>query len=173
MDKLKGLLNLTIKGDSKKVKALVALGLAIIILIALSTISDSSNKNAEIDEKIDYLAYTESLENRLKSTISSINGVGRCRVMITLENSNESVYAINENSRNEMNSTNTSDEYVIYNSSNGESPVLIKEYFPKVQGVSVVCSGGDNDRVREEIIDTVSSLFNISSNRISVTKINE
>lgn len=60
---------------------------------------------------------------------------------------------------------------MIYDSENGETPVLIKEYLPKVQGVTVVCTGGDNTAVKEKIIESVTSLFNIPTNRVSVSKI--
>ena len=36
---------------------------------------------------------------------------------------------------------------------------------------TVVCDGGDDETVREAIINTVTSLFNISTNRVSVSKI--
>ena len=91
--------------------------------------------------------------------------------MITLENTKESVYATNYDNKNDADSNNSKGEYVIYDSNNGEAPILIMEYMPTVKGVSVVCSGGDNTVIREKIISLVTSLFNISTNRVSVSKI--
>lgn len=167
----------TLKGlmtqDSKKIKIIVAVGLIGIILIFASDIFAGSSENSSSDksEKISYEQYTQQLENKLTDVISSIDGVGDCRVMITLENSTESVYATDVETKSDDSSTNQKDEYVIYDSQDGETPVLIKEYLPKVQGVTVVCTGGENIAVKERIIESVTSLFNIPANRVSVAKI--
>ncbi|MGN1202650.1 MAG: hypothetical protein ACI4RF_05090, partial [Eubacterium sp.] len=161
-----------ISGDSKKIKIIVAIGLIGIVLIFASNLIESEDKNKNTDnESISYEEYTEQLESKLKNLISSIEGVGECQVMITLENTTESVYATDVEIKNDDSSVNQKDEYVIYDSENGEAPVLIKEYLPKVQGVTVVCTGGDNTAVKEKIIQSVTSLFNIPTNRVSVSKI--
>ena len=91
--------------------------------------------------------------------------------MITLKNTSESVYAKNTELSSSDSSSSQNDEYVIYNGVNGDSPLLLKENFPVIEGVAVVCSGGDNVKIQEQIKKCVSALFNISSNRISVSKI--
>ncbi len=154
-------------------KIVIAAGFLGILLILLSEISlgtsDSKESNAV---NTDYAAYVSSLNEELTELLSSVDGVGECRVMITLRNTNESVYAKNIDSSSSDNSKSQSDEYVIYDSQNGDSPILLKENFPDIEGVAVVCSGGDNIAVKEKVIKCVSALFNISSNRISVTKLN-
>ena len=40
----------------------------------------------------------------------------------------------------------------------------------RVEGVAIVCDGGDRASVRSEIIELISSLYGIGSNRISVSK---
>lgn len=166
-----GLMNF-ISSDSKHIKIIVAIGLVGIILIFASNLFDADEKKKEInDTSISYEEYTTQLEKRLKDLISSIDGVGECQVMITLENTTESVYATDVEIKNDDETINQKDEYVIYDSEKGETPMLIKEYLPKVQGVTIVCSGGENKAVREKIIQSVTSLFNISTNRVSVSKI--
>ena len=159
--------------DGKKIKIIVAVGLIGILLIFTSEIfsKDNSQSSKSNEVSFDYVQYTNELEHKLNETISSIEGVGECKVMITLENSSENVYATDNEIKNSENTINQKDEYVIYNSQNGETPVLIKEYFPRVQGVTVICSGGDNTAVKEKIIQSVTALFNISANRVSVSKI--
>lgn len=160
-------------GDSKKIKIIVAVGLIGIVLIFASDLLGGSEKKAKNDNEgsISYEEYTEELENKLVQLVSSIDGVGECQVMVTLENTTESVYATDVEIKNDDSSVNQKDKYVIYDSENGETPVLIKEYLPKVQGVTVVCTGGDNTAVKEKIIESVTSLFNIPTNRVSVSKI--
>ncbi len=168
-EKIKAFVN----GDSKKIKIIVAVGLIGMLLILASEMLGSNDKVQKNEESVQfsYSDYTLQLENKLTDVISSIQGVGECRVMITLENTTESVYATNNENKSDDKSSNRKDEYVFYDSAQGEAPVLIKEYLPKVQGVTVVCSGGDDIAVKEKIIESVTSLFNIPTNRVSVSKI--
>lgn len=172
VNKIKDGLMSFISGDSKKIKIIVAVGLIGIVLIFASDMLGKDNKKQEVsNDKISYEEYTDQLESKLKNLITAIDGVGECHVMITLENTTESVYATDVEFKNDNDSINQKDEYVFYDSEKGETPVLIKEYLPKVQGVTVVCTGGDNIAVKEKIIQAVTSLFNIPTNRVSVSKI--
>lgn len=143
-----------------------------VILILLSEVNVSATKAEESVQTGDYAQYVSTLNDELTNVISSIDGVGECRVMITLKNTKESVYAENSETSNSDSSNSENNEYVIYNSENGDSPILLKEEMPQVAGVAVVCSGGDSEAVREKIIDCVCALFNIPSSRVSVAKLN-
>ena len=157
----------------RKVFILLAVLGIIIVFLSGNTFSSSRKTDEKETTSFNYDVYTESLEERLKTTISSIEGVGECEVMITLEKGGENVYARDSESKTDDSLESREDNYVIYDSEDGESPLLIDEYFPEVQGVAVVCSGGGDSAVREKIIETVSSLFGIPTNRISVSKIKE
>ena len=152
VNKIKDAINFMLKSDGKRAKIIVAMGLVAIVLIAFSS-------------------FFQSNDNKATNIVSSIDGVGDCEVMITFEYSSENVYATDSENKNDENSQSNKDEYVLYDSQSGEKALLIKEKYPTVQGVSVVCSGGDNVEVREAVINTVTSLFNISANRVSVSKI--
>jgi stage III sporulation protein AG len=54
--------------------------------------------------------------------------------------------------------------------SNTQDGVIIKVYEPVVKGVAVVAAGGDDEKVKMAIIETVSAVFNINSANISVEK---
>lgn len=172
-NKIKEYINKLTNGDDRKIKIIVAIGLIGIILIFASEFFSSDKTSSNIDENqtFDYEQYTLMLEERLEDIISSIDGVGECKIMITLENTNESVYATDNEIKSDNNSLNQKDEYVLYETDGGETPVLIKEYMPKVQGVTVICDGGDNKQIQEKIIKSVTALFNISTSRVSVSKI--
>ncbi|MCM1285649.1 MAG: hypothetical protein NC213_02525 [Acetobacter sp.] len=172
MNDLKGKMSNFFASENKKVKIIMTIGAVGMILILISSFSGNENKKTEeVNNSLNYSEYTVQLEKKLTDIISNISGVGQCKVMITLENSSENVYATDSEFKNNDDTVNQKDEYVIYDSKNGETPVLIKEYFPQVMGVTVVCSGGDNIEIREKIIDAVTALFNISANRVSVSKI--
>ena len=89
MKKLKDLVN-----NDKAVKIIVAAGFAVILLIMLSELfsfGGVSNNNSAASSDIDASEYTRQLEERLVAILSEIQGVGKVKVMITLENLNESV----------------------------------------------------------------------------------
>lgn len=160
-----------------KLKLIIALGMCGILLIAATSVfsSDDSGETRvqETIQATDWSAYKSELEQELTDVISAMDGVGACEVMITLNETNENVYAQNSSEKTEENKSEYESEYVIHSGENGDDPVLIKQYFPQVKGVAVVCTGGDDIRVKENIVNSVTALFNISSNRISVSKINE
>lgn len=160
-----------LKSKPIRTKMLVAAGIIGIILILLSEVSfgGASSEKTEVTSN-DYASYVNDLNSELTEIISCIDGVGECRVMITLKNTTESVYAQNTENSTNNGSYSQNNEYVIYDSENGDKPILLKENFPEIEGVAIVCTGGDDVAVREKVIKCVSALFNLSSNRISVSK---
>ncbi|MEZ3420353.1 MAG: hypothetical protein K1V95_00205 [Eubacterium sp.] len=173
MNNLKEKFKEVMEKKKSKTKLLVAVGIIGILLILLSEISfPTAKKDTEVT-KNDYTSYAEQLDEKLTDIISSMEGVGKCRVMITLRSTSESIYAKNTENSQSTGSSSQNSEYVIYDGGNGDSPILLQENFPDIEGVAIVCSGGDNIAVREKIIQCVSALFNISSNRISVSKLSD
>ncbi len=164
------------KDKNSKRKLIASLAIIGIALIFLSEVgarkSNSDNSPSTKSSTLDYAEYVADLNDRLSDIIGKIDGVGECSVMITMQSTQESVYAKNKENSQNGGSVSESSEYVIYDGENGDSPLLINEKMPGVAGVAVVCSGGDNVLVREKIISCVCALFNIPSSRVSVSKLN-
>lgn len=166
---------------SKKLMLTVALLLSGMAFLLLSEVGNGGEK--QLSEQVDVSvtqsaeSYAETLENRLVSIISSINGAGATKVMITLESSSEDIYLHNYDYGENVdaggkNSLERKDEYVIVDGSSGEQGIVVRVAQPKVRGVAVVCEGGGSDVVREQIIEVVTALLDISSARVSVAKMN-
>lgn len=153
----------------KRLIILVVMGITGVLLLTLSEIlpekkaeeSEDNNIKVNLTEE-----YEENLEKRLEELLSSISGAGKVNVMITLEGSDESVYAT-EQKQGEKSSE---EKYVIVDNSKEETGLLLKVSEPAIRGVGIVCEGSDSAKVRQEIINTVSAVLNISSNRISIAK---
>ena len=161
-----------IRKSDKKMKLMIIcafIGIALIMLSEAMPFQSAKNNNADKDYSYD--EYVSMLERKTENLIESINGAGECSVMLTLKNTRESVYAKNSEERRNDGSYSNSFEYVLYKGQDGETPVLVKQYFPQVMGVAVVCSGGDNVTVRENIISCLSSVFDIPTSKISVSKL--
>ena len=128
---------------NKKSVFIIATFILGILLLVFSS-SHFSEEKAVVENE-DLNTYKARLEAELSEVCSSVKGVGRCKVTVTFERGEERVYK-------------------------GSS--LIESRPPKVLGVTVVCKGADSDSVRAEIVDMMSALFDIGTNRIAVLKLN-
>ena len=147
--------------------------------VLLIAVSPDSRNGEETENKNNLAAldvYTKDIERRLEEIIGAIEGAGKTKVMVSFESSFESVYANNakleENtSGNTPVSAKSTEKQIVLagDRANGETPILLKELCPRVKGVVVVCSGGDNYNVIKSIKEAVSSLFSIPETKVCVT----
>lgn len=153
----------------KRLTAIVCVGLAGILMLTLSELFPLKNEEKKTDSTEAELhdSYEESIETRLTSIVSTINGAGRTKVMVTLDSGDENVYAVKEKSNDGTHER----EYIVVSNDNDESGLLLKVIEPEIRGVAIVCEGADSANVRQEIISTVSAVLGISTNRISIAKI--
>ena len=85
---------------------------------------------------------------------------------------------VNKSSQTSSDGSSTSESYqsamsILSDGSYGESPVLIKSNYPTFRGAVVLCDGADSSAVRLEITQAVSALCDISSDRISISKMSQ
>ena len=157
---------------------LFAVGLAALIFSELGQSKDDAQlQETTLSAHTSTSEYIQGLEERLTSIISSIDGAGVTRVMITLESGNEDVYLHNYDYGEDIDEVGAGnrevkDEYVIVDSGGTENGIVIRVEEPKIRGVAVVCEGGGNAYVKTQIISTVTALLDISSARVSVAKMN-
>ena len=57
---------------------------------------------------------------------------------------------------------------VIRDKNGNESPVMIREGAPEIAGITIVSEGAGSASVRNDIIEAVSTLLGIGSNKICV-----
>lgn len=129
--------------------------------------------------------FLEKTEAKLADVVGSIQGAGKCRIMVTLENGVEYVYATQQkvntdrqegtdgNSSKLNQRDDTEESIVIVETENGRQGLLVTELQPTVKGVVIVCEGGDQPLVQQRVTDAVTIALNISSKRVCVTKLTE
>lgn len=138
------------------------IGLLLLILPGLMPEKEEPKDETET-ETVTY--YTEKLEKKLSELVSSAVGTENARVVVTLDRTQEYVYAKNESKSNSQSAA----EYVIISGGSAEEPILVTEIYPKVRGVAVVCAGGDNAAVRERVTELICAALGISANKIAVS----
>ena len=163
-----------LKNDRKKL-IIVTVALLGIILIVISSVGKetvSEEDAAQPQSDFSESEYTAKLEQRLEETVSSLYGAGRSRVMVTLECDYETVYARDGSYSKDEASSDEKSEYIIIDSSQHEDGLVLKTVTPRVRGVAVLCEGGNDPYVCEQVSQMLSALLDLGSNRISVSKIN-
>ena len=131
---------------SKNRKIIVAILLLLlgIVLIFSSSVS-RSEKQTDESRDVSLDEYKASLEKQVASLCSAVEGVGECKVFITLERGEQNVYK-------------------------GSSVIETKP--PRVLGVSVICKGAESDLTRQRLTEMMTALFDIVSNIVAILKLN-
>ena len=155
--------------NDKKAMIILIIGLAGMLLILFSD-TDSNDKINEAALNNENTIYSEyELSRQVEKLIENIDGAGKCKAMITYNCYEETVYAQNRNESFQPDGEkNFAGEYIIIDANNNEEGLPLKIILPEIKGIAIVCTGGENPVVKEQIISSLSALFNISSNRISV-----
>ncbi len=152
------------KKNTVIIVVLIILGLLLLILPNASN-GTSTNSNEE------RLAnYVDDLENKIGALCSKIQGVSNVSVTVYLDSGFETVYAYNEQSKATSNGINSEKKYVTVGSGNDESMVCIVEKMPSICGVAVVCKGGGNPLISNQIINLISAAYNVPKNKIYVVE---
>lgn len=151
-------------------------------LKSITEVADKNKKNVEQQEvNKEKQTYEMQVQDKLKSTLEKIDGVGIVEVMINFESGEEQVPAVNIND-----ATNTSEEkdteggvrtstqknngsqVVVTNDGSKSEPLIVKTYKPKVTGVCIVAEGAENKVTELRIARAVINLFSIAENKVNV-----
>jgi stage III sporulation protein AG len=91
--------------------------------------------------------------------------------MVTLESDSQTVYAADTViSEGADGGYSHSENYLAVDTDTGPVGLLLTSIQPTVKGVAVVCDGGDDQEIRQRVIQVVSTAFHISERRVCVVK---
>ncbi len=108
----------------------------------------------------------EAFEKKLAQTLSQIEGAGETKVVLTLDGGSRQVLARNQDRDGDGGSSNT---VVTVGKGSGQQEVVpLQTIAPQFRGALIVCPGGGSAQVRLKIIEAVSALTGLGSDRISV-----
>ena len=158
------------QNKDKKLRGLIILGLAGILLIALSEWLPRGEAQGGIDPPtggtVSVAQVEAALEERITALVREVDGVGDCHVMVTLESGSRFVYAADQT----YSGTGGSEKTLLVETDSGPVGLLVTEIQPSVKGVAIVCDGGGDPAVCQRVTGLVSAAFNISLGRIGVAK---
>lgn len=112
-----------------------------------------------------------AVQKQLESLLSAIDGAGRVRLMLTLSSGEQLIYQTDSRTATASGST-TQETQTVFRQSGGseKEPAVQSVVYPKYQGALVVCDGAERASVRLAVIQAVSSLTGLGSNKIAVVK---
>ena len=157
----------------------------VLIILSNSFLRKNIGKEENFSEKEDTEVltkqsdYASELEKKLESALSSVEGVGEVKVVLTLENTGEIIVAednyldkieTSEGSSGEKRKTNNLKEENKKILLESNKPLVLQEIKPKIKGIVIIAKGGGSAVVKNSIIKAVQALLNIEANKIEVLK---
>lgn len=121
------------------------------------TLFSSSDKNND---------YQNEIESKLEDVLCQINGAGKTKVLVTFS-CGESVEVAKNIQTEEKNGVVKTTETVVMVSG---KPYVIKTNSPKIEGVLVVCEGGEDLKVKMLITEAIVTAYDVSAEKIRIIK---
>jgi stage III sporulation protein AG len=117
----------------------------------------------EGEEPLEKTPQTRDLQQELTQILSQIQGVGDVQVLLTVAEGERFVYQTDENG--------TSIDTVIVSDENRvESGLICQVIPPSYRGAIIVCQGADRPEVQLRVVEAVSKVTGLGSDRITVLK---
>lgn len=189
MDKNKLSLMELFGGNGKKIKTdiltLAAVGAILIFMGGFMGTGTGKKKQTEPKTENTVAASGErSLEDRLKSILSKVDGAGRVDVLITVKSGREIVAATeqiredtatgetaSDGDKRNIKSGKEESKYVILENSDGsDEPLILKELEPEIEGVIIVAEGGGDIIVKNSLISAANAALGVPAHKIEVLK---
>ncbi len=144
-------------------------------------INSNQKVEAAFNNNMTELSYEEKTEKRLEDILSSIAGVGKVKVFLTIKQGSECIYGNNtsnsySNTEEKDNSggirsikdTSESIDIVTLNKNGEEVPLIKMEKSPIIKGAIVVAQGATDPLVRDQLHLAVSKVLGVALYDISV-----
>lgn len=174
-------------GSERSITIIVICGIIGVGLVFISSHFEKpeSNEQVPVTEDNDNTFatdYKQSISEELGNMISSIEGAGKTKIMVTLGGTVRNIYATDtdindkdsakktgENQNTDKQNTEKKKYILVREKDGSEKALSLGQLVPEIKGVLVICEGGDNEQVRERITDAVSAALNITRSHICVT----
>ena len=108
----------------------------------------------------------EAFEERLEQVLSQIVGAGKTQVVLTLDSGSRRVLAQDQD--RDRDGGLASSTVTVGRGSGSQEVVPLQTLAPNFRGALVVCPGGGNPQVRLKLVEAMSALTGLGSDRISI-----
>jgi len=118
---------------------------------------------------------TQDLKTEMEEILTSMNGVGQVKVLLTLDSDGERQLA-QDTELSYSGSTASPEDYlrrsetILVDSTSGDETVVTRRTYPTYRGALVVCQGGGQAEVKLAVTQAVAALTGLPADRIVVEK---
>lgn len=175
-----------IKGCSRNQILILLLSGVLLVIIGIPVQEkQTETTQTDLEPQIAEQTKEEQLEQRLEDILSQVSGIGKTRVMISLESDGQKIVEKDieysegkeENAGENdavINTQNSRTENTVYEKDmqGNETPYITEELSPKIEGVLVIAQGAGNAGIKTEITEAVMALFGVEAHKIKVMKMN-
>ncbi len=160
-------------------KFAIAIALVGVVLLMIPTKSSSVQVPAqsELPEQVEAATVSEKAdtEEKLSQILSLIEGAGQVQVMLTYKSSEKLVFQTDTTQSSTQDdskqTTDTQTQTVLISSGSSQQQAVVQQtIYPVCQGAVIVCEGADQPQVKLDLVNAVSSLTGLGSDKISVVK---
>ena len=141
-----------------------------LLLMAVPNVGKGNSVATDGENKTG-ISSVETLEEKLSSLLSKVEGAGDVEVVLTIAAGEEIVYQTDDDHSNSDSSSSINTNTVTVTDSDRNQTGLIKQVKTEIyQGAIVVCHGADDPSVRLAIVDAISRITGLGANCISILK---
>lgn len=145
--------------------------LVLLLGIVLMSIPSKTEQKVKQPERHKQTEITDDLQVRLAQVLSKIQGVGKVEVMLTQASGQEYIYQMDEDSDEDNDGCSVNKKTVILSDSSRNESALIKKTIPaQYLGAIIVCQGADRPQVRLALMEAVTKITGLGSDRIAIVK---
>ncbi len=162
----------------------ILLGMGVIFLILSNTHISKQEANVQTEisnnpaSTMQSATYEDHLTQQLEETFSHMAGVGRVRVLLTLEDSGEvTVLQDLDYTRTEQEESDSSGagRKTLEEQRQTETvrdaqdqPYVLRENVPKVRGILILAEGAESSVVRQELLQSAQALLGVSADEVHI-----
>lgn len=147
--------------ENKKLQLIIIVLLAIILLFSFFSKENNTKTTNNVDEITQYVSI---LEDKLCNLLCKVEGCGKVSVAIMIDSGKEAVLAMKKTTTESSGKIQVEETPIIVNG----KTVVLKENFPKITGVLIVCEGANKISVMKKIQQATTSLLDVDINKIEI-----
>ncbi len=111
------------------------------------------------------------MEKKVADALSQISGAGKVTVVLTVKAGTRQILAQDSKSSLKDGDDQMENTTVVVNKGSGyQEAVAVQAIYPQFQGALVVCTGGGDPAVKLKLVEAVSALTGLGSDKISICK---
>lgn len=150
--------------------AILILVIGIVLMLIPGTVSTGISGKKEKTAEATSTAQKD-IQKELETILGFISGAGDVKVMLKEATGAETVYQSNEDHTDSESSTSTrTDVITITDSDRGQYGLVRQVNPPKYMGAVILCQGADDPSVKLAVVDAVSKITGLGSDKIAVLK---